>query len=459
MIEEKETKRIWKEIKKTGTFLANEQCDFELDSKIRESYRGGITQLNPIFQYRKIDNVWELDLNSSYPSILSQKVPYKIADYNENGDLNYNKNTQVKLMKVKISYKINYGYPSLFANKNFMNSSCNFRYRDENAIEYLWQEEFEVLKRISYITKFNVLESWVFDISSDLYSNYVNKYYKFKSTMKDISPLIYQASKLLLNSPYGKLGENLYRENETITSFNFNDQGEFIIKHEDNPDYNPEEINGRPIFTAAYITAMGRCKLLNGICDVIDAGGQYLYCDTDSVFFSCKEFKIRKSDHIALINNNECKSLKVDKTILGEWDLEIGILDHEDDEYKYYNGEKSAKYLNPKRYQIYTRNGETKTKAAGFTKESQKTMNESNFEFGNTFISRQKVSTIYGTDIIDKQKIMSYPEFLYLVTNINRNTKETLSSKYLFDIKDQVVDVYGELCSIESILYNPNVNK
>ena len=374
--------------------------------------------------------MYSWDINSSYPSVLANKVPYRLSKHGY-GNLLYDKQNQAKLMKIKVCYRVKYGFPSLFSNKNFMNSSCNFRYSNENAggdIEYVWVEELECLKKLANISKLIILESWVFDLSADLYSNYVNKYYKFKSTMKTVSPLIYIASKLLLNSPYGKLGENLFRQHETISIFYFNKNNEFKIEHVVDENYCPEETNGRPIFSAAYITAMGRSKLLTGIIEVINAGGTYLYCDTDSIYFTCDNFKVRKSDHKAFVNNKICDSIKIDSTILGEWDCEVGNIESEDNEFIYYSPEKAGKYLNPKRYQIYTTTGKTKTKCAGFTKESQKKMNEDNFKFGNSFISRQKISTEYGTDIVDKQKVMSYPENLYYCYNYERKVYETISS-------------------------------
>ena len=458
LINKKDSKEIWKEIHKTEEFLASKQCNYELDQQIRPSYRGGITQLNPTIQYRKIENVYSWDINSSFPAVLANKVPYRLNKHGY-GNLLYDKQNQAKLMKIKVCYRVKYGFPSLFSNKNFMNSSCNFRYSNENAdgdIEYVWVEELECLKKLANISKLIILESWVFDMSADLYSNYINKYYKFKSTMKSVSPLIYIASKLLLNSPYGKLAENLFREHETISIFDFDENNEFKIEHVLDENYCPEEIDGRPIFTAAYITAMGRSKLLTGIIEVINAGGTYLYCDTDSIYLTCENFKVRKSDHKAFVNNKICDSIKIDSTILGEWDCEVGNIESEDNEFIYYSPEKAGKYLNPKRYQIYTTTGKTKTKCAGFTKDSQKKMNEDNFKFGNSFISRQKISTEYGVDIIDKQKLMSYPENLYYCYNYERKVYETISNNRIIGKGYDIIDVYGERCQVVDILYQVN---
>ena len=459
LIDKDENKRIWKEINKTEKWLTEKQCNFELDQQIRPSYRGGITQLNPIYQYRKVDNVMSFDVNSSYPYVLSKKVPYKLNKHLLK-DQEFDKDNQAKLMKIKVSYRIKYGYPALFANKSFNNSSCNFRYQDENAIEYVWNDELEIFKKLAYITNLEILESWVFDMSADLYSNYVNKYYKFKSTMKSVSPLIYIASKLLLNSPYGKLAENLFREKSTLSIVNFDENNELKVEHIVNEDCNPEKIDGRPIFTAAYITAMGRTKLLQGCYEVIQSGGEWLYMDTDSVYFSCKDFKVGKSDHNPVINNKLCSSIKVDSTILGEWDVEVGNIKAEDDEYIYYSQEKAGKYLNPKRYQIYTFDNKVKTKCAGFTKESQKEMTQENFVFGSVFNSRQKVKTPYGVDIVDKEKQLMYPEFLYYCKNIERNRYETISSKFIIEEGTDIIDVYGERNKVISVLFNPNtINK
>ena len=83
-------------------------------------------------------------------------------------------------------------------------------------------------------------------------------------------------------------------------------------------------------------------------------------------------------------------------------------------------------------------------------------MNEDNFKFGNSFISRQKISTEYGVDIIDKQKLMSYPENLYYCYNYERKVYETISSNRIIDKGFDIIDVYGERNVVIDILYQVN---
>ena len=50
----------------------------ELDEKIRKSYKGGFTYLNPIYQEVNVEGGVVLDVNSLYPSVMRfEKLPYR----------------------------------------------------------------------------------------------------------------------------------------------------------------------------------------------------------------------------------------------------------------------------------------------------------------------------------------------------------------------------------------------
>ena len=88
-------------------------------------------------------------------------------------------------------------------------------------------------------------------------------------------------------------------------------------------------------------------------------------------------------------------------------------------------------------------------KCAGVNNKYAKNIQFSDFKLGNTFKTMHRKKTENGVDLIEDIKQLRYSEILYK-TNIC-----TLSSTEIYSIGDNVQNIYGDICTVEDILYVP----
>jgi DNA polymerase elongation subunit (family B) len=82
-----------------------------------------------------------------------------------------------------------------------------------------------------------------------------------------------QGIKYLLNTPYGKMGQQPFEENYIL-----NEKNEVIKEIKD-----VDKIKYKMVNSASYIVQNARMHLLSVIKKIVDKGGKFLYCDTDSL--------------------------------------------------------------------------------------------------------------------------------------------------------------------------------
>lgn len=168
------------------------------------AYIGGHTEV-----FNKIgltELIRSLDINSSYPSSMLQKLPKKFL-YSR---LNISIEEFQKLQKSKDKYTLS---------KVYIEYDDNFivPVKNNNQIEYpvintmtTWLHEPELNCLLKYNKNIKILETLVYDASSDIFTSYVTEWMFTKSfnKRKDIdNKLVVALSKLFANSCYGKLGE------------------------------------------------------------------------------------------------------------------------------------------------------------------------------------------------------------------------------------------------------------
>lgn len=138
-------------------------------------------------------------------------------------------------------------------------------------------EEMKVSKML--IFKRGTVPDW---LKSEVYD-----YFKNKCTLKDINELLYAKSKAFLNAIYGMTATQILRP-----EYEINDEGEFKPKeYEDKEKSDESRLNKyyhsynsfMPYQYACYTTAWARDALFT----MIETVGykNFLYCDTDSVFY------------------------------------------------------------------------------------------------------------------------------------------------------------------------------
>jgi DNA polymerase elongation subunit (family B) len=193
----------------------------------RESYKGGITDC---FQIGKYDNLYKLDINSMYPSVMKDiEVPVKLEAY-----LNQTL-SQDKLFKIfDIIQKENYGYiisgnftipkEKAYILANFGLGKSSFAYGSydlvlcEPEVRFLLENE----GKLNEIYEMNVYTK------KNVFQEFVSFFYELKKEFKKKGNKVDEGfCKLILNTQYGKWGQRKV-ENEVLDK-----KHQFLIQNQE----------------------------------------------------------------------------------------------------------------------------------------------------------------------------------------------------------------------------------
>lgn len=418
------------------------KLSLKLDKLLRNGYKGGICQVNPIYQYQVVNNVYHIDINSSYPyKCRDCRLPVGSPTFHK-GYKEPTSNT-ICMYVFTCNYSIKKGYLPTILSKNCygmakMSTHGSVLEMLKNTDEskrflYLYDVEFNLFKKHYDISNLTVVQTIEFKAVDKLFYAYNDKFYKFKQTKKGTA--LYQPSKILLNSVTGKFGQNKYRMEREKVIANF-DKGYLKFEKIENKDFDESKINTYYLPIVSYITALSRTQLIEGCDKIMENGGKVYYMDTDSIFFSADNVSIN-SDKYLTINNIDTDIL-IDKNILGAWDMEHSNI-------------AKAIFICPKRYFLDIDGKEIvkDCKCAGVSNKYAKNIHFSDFKLGNKFKTMHRLKTEKGVDLIEDVKELRYSEILYK-TDIC-----TLSSVELYKQGDIVQNMYGDICTIQDILYIP----
>ena len=279
----------------------------DLYDELKESYYGGHVDMyipaGPIAKvngFAKPDDkaivphnnkyIYHYDVNSLYPTVMKDyKYPNKLfAKFI--GDIRYMDiyknlyNSMLGIYNVVVTAPFNIKHPILpFKNDNFT------IFPTGTWTGMYCSEELKNAEKYGY--KFEILSGYLFT-SEDLFSDYVETFYKVKENLEKDSPM-YLIAKMLLNSLYGRFGINPNLEKHIIASKkdidnklktdtayldDLIDLDDFVICTFDNS--NTRNVNSN-VAIASFVTAYARILMskfmnLNHI--------KLFYTDTDSVF-------------------------------------------------------------------------------------------------------------------------------------------------------------------------------
>ena len=322
----------------------------DIDNELRPFYYGGFCYLNPIYKEKLLKNVSSIDVNSFYPSIMVEEGlpfanPTTVEGYEYNNIYNY-------FYIIKINADLKTGQHPYLLKKGFTTSKNNYISTTEGEITIgLWDFEENLVKKRYNIISYTYVKSFRFSkFEKNPFKDFLLKLYKNKQTTKGAEK---QFNKIIINSLYGKYGQR--QENMTHIFTNFFEKETYLEEFK-TTSYLP---------IAMYITAKARF-ILNTYIDIF--GENFIYCDTDSIYFKGK-----------LPQN-----IKIGKE-LGEWDLEH---DKED-----------AIFLGQKIYKIGSVN-----KMVGMSKKVQPFLDFKDYKIGNVFInSNLKQKKVLGGCILVPQ--------------------------------------------------------
>lgn len=255
---------------KSDTFLVNAfpELDDTFLEEWRKAYRGGRSQVNPMYQGDIIYGVKRYDINSMYPYIMhDMKLPYgypikcdKINTFD------------FELYHINIEFELKEKHLPSLLKKCGMYTGDDSYYIESNGVEELWISsiDFKLLKRNYDIYYLEFVEILGFRTSSFMFFDYVDKWYEKKQVDTGAQKIV---DKLMLNSLYGKFGSN-HKGYHKIPKLD--ETGKIT--------YDASEIEDMKKYylpIAIAITSYAHLLLDNAIQET--GIENFVYCDTDSV--------------------------------------------------------------------------------------------------------------------------------------------------------------------------------
>ena len=335
--------------------------EYEIDKDIRESYKGGFTYLNDIYQEKETGEGIVLDVNSLYPSVMvGERLPYSTPLYFE-GKYIFDPLYPLYIQKISVSFDLKEGMLPTIQIKNNIAFIPNeyLKSSDGDIVELtLTSIDLELFLKHYNIHFIKYHSGWKFKCVKGLFTDYIDIWSAKKiQAKKDGNSALYLISKLMLNSLYGKFGLNPnvrgkypYLDESGIIRYGF---------------YDKEIRNSIYIPVATFITSYARKKTIETSQIIKDyttikyGKDLYVYSDTDSI-------------HCLLNNSEELKDIiEIDDYKLGAWKHESSFI--------------RGKYLRQKCYIELDKDTEKlNVTVAGLPKKLGNIVNFDNFKIGFT---------------------------------------------------------------------------
>lgn len=256
----------------------------DLWNEFKASYRGGLTVFRQDYTGVEIDltkhNGYSVDYNSHYPAQMMNNrlpvgTPYEYPIYDD-GVLQMHK---IYINKATKKEDI---LPAIIPS-NYNVSKYEIHYMNEVEDEYynIWSWELEVWEKF-YDMDYRIVKTW-WVRSEYVFRTWVEKMKHLKENAKNDIDKLY--AKTILNSLYGKWGQNHQRAHRVIVHDPFKDRsgtryGEYV---EEAVLTDTEDLSYIPM--ASAITAYARTKLCE---DILANKDTFIYADTDSMYLTGK---------------------------------------------------------------------------------------------------------------------------------------------------------------------------
>ena len=256
---------------RSDTFLLNAfpQLDDDILDKFREAYRGGRSQVNPLFQNKILKDVKRYDINSMYPYIMhDMELPYgypiKITEPNT---------FKFEIYHIQTAFMLKSGHLPSLLKKGHLYAGDDTYYIDTDGIEDIWitNIDLELLYRNYDILFIKYLELYGFQTSKLLFYDYIDKWYAQKSVDKGAKKAV---DKFMLNCLYGKYGSK-HKGYHKIPILDEISGVYKLIKSEE------ESMKHYYLPIAIAVTSYAHLLIDNAIHST--GLSNFVYCDTDSV--------------------------------------------------------------------------------------------------------------------------------------------------------------------------------
>lgn len=335
--------------------------DYETDTAIRLSYRGGYVYLNKNFACKEIGQGKVFDVNSLYPWVMKEKViPYGVPVF---FDGKYQEDNlyplYVQLFKCQFTLKDG-KLPTLMLNNDltfrpgeYLESS-----EGENVTLCMTSVDLKLFFEHYHVFDIEYINGYKFKGKKGLFDAYLDKWFKVKEENSDkITGIegLRTLAKLMLNNLYGKLATNPKTQSKIPY---LGEDGSVKYKNTEK-----EERKSVYIPAGTFITSYAREKTIRSAQLNLS---RFIYADTDSL-------------HICGLGAP--KGLLVDDKKLGYW-AEEQIFSR-------------AKFLMAKTY-IEEVNGKLKITCAGMPEDCYKKVTYENFSISQEFYGKKFIKHVKG---------------------------------------------------------------
>ena len=243
----------------------------ELDSFIRESYKGGWVYCNPEIQGKLLSDVHSYDVNSLYPfEMKTQYFPYgePIARIQSFEDLQTYQD-KAYFVKCEITCKIKDKHlPWLQIKHDIYDASERITEISEPQIVTFTKMDIELLFEHYDVSSFTVLDGYVFNQRKGMFNKYIDKYFNMK-VQNNHNPTFRLIAKLMLNNLGGQFGTN---PSGKLKQSSYTDKLQF--------EYIDSSKNSLYVPVASYMTSYARCYTIRYAQQNYDV---FCYSDTDSI--------------------------------------------------------------------------------------------------------------------------------------------------------------------------------
>lgn len=356
---------IMDDLPETWTF------DDGIEVSIRDAYMGGVVMVNPKYEGKSIKTnkgkrLVHDDCNSMHPKSMMEALPYGEPWLSEKPEGDF------YVVQAEVDFRLRKGAFPTLSNGGRTDMRASWLKEGHKALtltKYDWERmqanyDYEIIGPTRCIN-FHVRKNESLHVYINHFISQKKKWKEAKKRAgteeeKTEAEVMYYLSKILLNSLYGKFGQNpekayQWYEKDPVTGISVRSSNTAIGEYK-----SPRQMKYLPI--ACAITGLSRKRLWDHIEKV--GWENYAYGDTDSEFFFCPcetdaELKAWMED----------RGIEVHPTELGAWDIEHGLD----------NPIAEAKFIRPKVYGLVLADGEVEIKAASVpigAKKAIKTLKE-----------------------------------------------------------------------------------
>lgn len=265
-----------------------------------------------------------VDAVSMYPSRMVEPVPVGKPLKDKPKDTPYTAFYVVEITKAtpKQGDLSNLYKPYIFVNgkkaaeQTFLASPFEYvQNLDGSYLYYFVKEEWETVKKLFNLT-YKIKEVYYFKLDYVARDIIKNMFKKKQEADRNHQATLKFIAKIKINNIYGKLGQKPSRPLSFYGDLKDIPANYEVLGEKNNPylkGYNiirklkPTD-KAQPVHIASYITAKARVNLINQYLKIKEQGGEFLYCDTDSISYIDNP---KKPVHLDNIGDN-----------LGDWSYE-----------------------------------------------------------------------------------------------------------------------------------------